>query len=125
MYLAVFIFTFLMAVLTIFQVCLALGLPIGQFAWGGQHKVLPNKLRIASVFSIIIYLVFVITILSRSEIYELISRGGFVDIFTWVIVAYLSIGVIMNLLSKSLAEKATMTPVAFILALCALIVALN
>ena len=33
----------------IFQILLALGLPLGEYAYGGQNKVLPKKLRISSI----------------------------------------------------------------------------
>jgi hypothetical protein len=37
--------------LAVFQVLLALGLPLGAMAWGGTHRVLPGRLRVASVVS--------------------------------------------------------------------------
>ena len=35
----------LMAALAVFQAALIAGAPLGRFAWGGQHDVLPAKLR--------------------------------------------------------------------------------
>ena len=43
--------------LAIFQLALALGAPLGRFAWGGQHRVLPVRLRIGSAIAIVIYAV--------------------------------------------------------------------
>jgi hypothetical protein len=37
--------------LTLFQVLLALGFPLGRLAWGGAQRVLSPKLRRASAFS--------------------------------------------------------------------------
>jgi hypothetical protein len=41
-----------LAGLTVFQAALIAGAPLGRFAWGGQHDVLPAKLRIGSAVSI-------------------------------------------------------------------------
>ena len=37
--------------LAVFQALLALGAPLGAFAWGGQHRVLPTRLRVGSAVS--------------------------------------------------------------------------
>lgn len=37
--------------LTLFQLLLAAGLPLGRMAWGGTHRVLPQGLRLASLAS--------------------------------------------------------------------------
>lgn len=37
--------------LTLFQLLLAAGLPLGRMAWGGAHRVLPRGLRLASLAS--------------------------------------------------------------------------
>ena len=44
--------------LAAFQAVLIAGMPVGHFAWGGQHRVLPPRLRIGSAASIVIYAVF-------------------------------------------------------------------
>jgi hypothetical protein len=41
--------------LVCFQVALAAGAPLGNFAWGGAHRVLPKHLRIASAVTTLIY----------------------------------------------------------------------
>ncbi|MEW9873186.1 hypothetical protein [Arthrobacter sp. HS15c] len=41
----------LLAALAVFQAALIAGAPLGRFAWGGQHDVLPAKLRIGSATS--------------------------------------------------------------------------
>ena len=38
----------IIAVMTVFVAC---GLPLGEFTMGGQHKILPKKLRVAAVIS--------------------------------------------------------------------------
>ncbi|WP_233198142.1 hypothetical protein [Cryobacterium sp. Y50] len=55
----------ILAFLAIFQLLLIAGLPLGRFAWGGQHAVLPTHLRIGSAVSIVLYLVFALLVLER------------------------------------------------------------
>lgn len=52
---AALIITILLTLLAIFQLALVCGAPLGKFAWGGQHKVLPPKLRIGSGIAIVLY----------------------------------------------------------------------
>lgn len=114
----------ILAALAVFQGALALGAPWGRFAWGGQHDgVLPARLRAGSAVSIVLYGVFAVLILDRAAVVDLVpdavSRVG-----AWVLVAYLGLGVVMNAVSRSRAERLTMTPVALVLAVCTLVVAL-
>jgi hypothetical protein len=49
-----------------FQVALALGAPRGKAAWGGAHERLPNRLRIASSFAVILWLLAALVVLTRA-----------------------------------------------------------
>src|SRR5690606_3719032 len=51
--------------LAFFQLALVFGAPLGRFAWGGQHEVLPANLRIGSAVSIVLYALFVVVLLDR------------------------------------------------------------
>lgn len=110
--------------LAIFQAALAFGAPIGHFAWGGAHKVLPQKLRISSAVSIVLYGFFAAIILSRAG---LINFGdvGLIGTATWILFGYFILGVVMNGISRSKPERAVMTPVAASLAVMYLLVALS
>jgi hypothetical protein len=114
----------ILAGLAVFQAALAFGAPIGHFAWGGAHKVLPQKLRISSAVSIVLYGFFAAIILSRAG---LISFGdaGLIGTATWILFGYFSLGVVMNGISRSKPERAVMTPVAASLAVLYLLVALS
>jgi hypothetical protein len=114
----------LLAALTVFQVALIAGAPLGRLAWGGQHRVLPKGLRIGSAVSVVLYALFAFVIWRAAghatdvgdvrESYPLI----------WVLTAYFGIGVLANLASRSRPERAVMTPVALVLAFCCLLIAL-
>ena len=123
MALAVFTSLTILGLLSIFQILLIAGLPFGNFAWGGQHKVLPRNLRIGSVFSIFIYGFIAVCILSKTSILQIIPAGAFLDVTCWIIFAYLILGIIMNAISRSKPERYTMTPVAAILAACLFVIA--
>lgn len=116
--------TILLTALAVLQVLVACGLPLGRFVWGGQHRVLPRRLRIASAASVVLYAAFALLLLSRSGILP----GGdspFVVIATWVLFAYFALGIVMNTISRSPAERWTMTPTCLVLAACTLVVALG
>lgn len=117
--------TIILAGLGIFQLTLALGVPLGRYAWGGQHKgVLPAKLRIGSVISIILYALFAIVALDKAGAIDILN-DGVVDLAMWVIAGYLFVGVVMNGISRSKHERYTMTPIVTVLAVLFLAVALS
>lgn len=111
--------------LSIFQLSLILGAPLGKYAWGGANEVLPTKLRVSSGVAMLLYVVFVVLILSKAEILNLISSTSIVSVGVWVVTVYLFIGTLANLASKSKYERAVMTPTSFVLAILFLFVALS
>ncbi len=112
----------ILAVLAVLQVALVLGAPAGHLAWGGQHRVLPRHLRIGSAVSIALYALLGAILLDRAGLLDLLD-GALFNIGAWVLSAYFSVGIVMNAISRSRAERYTMTPVAAVLAACALLVA--
>ncbi|MHA2471656.1 MAG: hypothetical protein ACXAES_00325, partial [Promethearchaeota archaeon] len=46
----------LFIVLSIFQILLAIGLPLGRFAYGGKHETLPKNLRVTSIIAVGIFI---------------------------------------------------------------------
>jgi hypothetical protein len=101
------------------------GAPLGHFAWGGQNRVLPARLRWGSVVSILLYAAFAVVALERAKLIGVIGSDGFIAVLMWVIAGYLLLGVLMNILSRSKPERYTMTPVALVLAGLALVLALS
>ena len=117
--------TVILAGLAIFQVALAVGAPIGRFAWGGQHDVLPARLRIGSVVSILLYALFALILLERAELVTVFGSEPFVQVATWVLFGYFALGILMNGISRSKAERTVMVPVTLVLAALTLLVALG
>ena len=122
--LAAIVLCVILAALAVFQLALALGAPIGRFAWGGQHRVLPTRLRIGSAISIVIYAVIAVIALDRAGVVDVVS-DVVSTVGMWVVFAYFVIGIPMNAISRSRPERYMMTPVVTVLAVLSLIVALG
>jgi hypothetical protein len=116
--------TVILAVLAVFQLALALGAPMGRFAWGGQHRVLPAKLRIGSLVSILIYAVIALLALDRVDLIDVVP-DPVSTVGMWIVFAYFVLGIPLNAVSRSKAERYTMTPVVAVLAVLSLLVALS
>lgn len=114
--------TILLIGLSFFQLILALGAPLGNYAWGGAHTKLPTKLRVASLFSIVIYGSFAVLLLAKAGLIETPLDTQLIETAIWAVTVYLSIGIPMNLLSRSKKERYTMTPLVSILVLLFLLV---
>ena len=76
----------LLGALAVFQGLLAAGQPLGRFAWGGQHEVLPASLRAGSVVSIALYAVFAVLVLQAAGLLDLLP-DGVAAVAIWVLPA--------------------------------------
>jgi len=113
-----------LGLLAVFQVALVLGAPIGRFAWGGKHDVLPSRLRVGSVISIVLYAVFALVLLDRAGLVDVMS-DDVSKVGAWVLAGYFLIGIGMNAISRSKPERFTMAPVSAVLCIASVIVALG
>lgn len=107
----------------VFQAFLAAGAPLGHFAWGGRHRVLPLGYRIASAVAIPLYIGMIVLMLNRAGIVSVSTNSGAIRVAAWLLVAYFALGVVMNLASRSRPERYVMTPIVLTLAVLAAIVA--
>lgn len=115
----------LLAGLVAFQIGLIAGRPWGRMAWGGSHEVLPRNLRIASISSIVLYVLFATAIAEKSGLISLGLPESSVGLTMWLLSGYFLLGVFMNAISRSKQERMVMTPVAFMLFVCFVAVALR
>jgi hypothetical protein len=113
-----------LSALTVFQATLIAGQPLGRFAWGGQHDVLPTGLRVGSAVSIALYGGFAVLILCSAGALTLLP-AGFVDVAMWVLTSYFALGIALNAISRSRPERYVMTPVVLVLAAICLVLALQ
>jgi len=125
MIIAAYIALVVLTLLAVFQIALIFGAPIGRFAWGGQHRVLPLNLRLGSLLSLALYDTFGLFLMSKAGIWELIQDEWVLQLGLWIFTAYFALGVIVNGISRSKPERYVMTPVAAVLFICFLIVALG
>ena len=121
---AALVATAVLTALAVFQLGLTLGAPWGRLAWGGQHAGrLPGRLRVGSAVSILLYAAFAAVLLDRAAVVDVlpdaVSRVG-----AWVLIGYFTLGILLNGISRSPAERAVMTPTTLVLAVCSLLVAL-
>ncbi len=111
-----------LGLLAALQISLAAGAPLGRLAWGGQHRVLPNRQRVGSILSVAIYGLIALIVLDRSEQIDLfidqVSRIGM-----WIVFGFFALSIVGNALSRSVPERALMVPTAAVLAVLALLVA--
>lgn len=97
------------------QIALTLGAPIGEYALGGVHKVLPLKLRIVSGFFSTLWVVVGFSYLQRVRMIVPIFNNTFVNVLLIVYTVFLTYSIIGNgLITKSKKEKYLMTPLSII-----------
>jgi hypothetical protein len=112
------------AIMSIFQLLLALGLPLGKFAYGGKYEKLPTNMRIMSLVAIGIFALGSISVLERAGMITIFNNLIFTLVIVWIIAIYLAFNTFLNAISKSKQEKLIMTPLSLILAICCFIVAI-
>lgn len=102
----------------IFQLLLALGYPLGEYAWGGKNRVLPNKFRFGSGVSVLIFALSILVLLGYSFGFMLIPEAFPAFALLFLISAF------ANFNSESWKEKRTGVPSALILYLTYLVLSL-
>ncbi|GAA1702749.1 hypothetical protein GCM10009808_20900 [Microbacterium sediminicola] len=118
------ILTAIMVVLALLQLALTLGAPLGRFSAGGQHRVFPPRLRVLSVVSILIYGLIVVIAWDKVGLIDVFPTA-FTDIAMWVVFGYLTLGILMNAISRSKAERYTMVPVSIVLSVLTFVIAMG
>jgi hypothetical protein len=92
--------TVILAVLAVFQLALALGAPLGHYA------------------------VIALLALDRVDLIDVVP-DPVSTVGMWIVFAYFVLGIPLNAVSRSKAERYTMTPVVTVLAVLSLLVALS
>ena len=107
----------------LFQIGLIVGMPWGEFAWGGYYPgTLPTNMRLASVASAFILLAIGLIVLIRAGLI-LPSWQPVSTKLVWVVVAYCGLGVIANAITLSFWERVIWLPVLIICFTSSLVVA--
>jgi hypothetical protein len=108
-----------------FQIALALGAPWGAYAMGGAFPgQFPPELRVAAVVQAVILAGLVLVVLARAGItlpkWSRTSRW-----LVWVVVAFSALSLVLNLITPSARERAIWAPVALIMLISSVIVAVS
>jgi hypothetical protein len=114
-----------LSLVAVFQILLALALPFGRAAWGGTHRVLPPRLRIASALSVLPLGLGAWIVLARTGVVAIPWQPSTVRAGTWVAFSILALNTVANFASKSRIERSLMTPAAFVCSVCLLVAALS
>lgn len=109
----------------VFQLLLAIGLPLGKLAWGGESETLSQGLRIGSLASAGVFLAASVLVLERAGIIRGFGRPKVARIGTWCLVVLFTLSALLNVLQGGMWEKRVMVPVALLLAVLSLVVALG
>jgi len=121
---AAWVFAALTAVVMLFQLALAVGAPWGEFAMGGAFPgVYPPAMRIAALVQMAVLGVVGLIVCVRAGLvlprWQAVARWP-----AWLVVALLGVGVVLNLITPSGMERLIWAPVAVLLFLSGLRVAL-
>jgi hypothetical protein len=114
----VWVSVFISAGYMIFQFLLAMGYPLGEYAWGGKKKVLPNTYRYGSGVSVLIFALSILLLLGYK--FEFMRIPEAFPVFGILFL----ISAIANFNSESRKEKITGTPAAILLYLTYLVLSI-
>lgn len=114
----------LLALVSVFQIALALGAPLGYAAWGGRYGgVLPEKLRVASgVTGVVVYPLIGLYVLASTGLIKAGWMPGTGRTGMWILAGLFTLGTLANFASRSKRER-YWGPVSLAIAVCCGIVA--
>jgi len=122
---AAWVFAALIGVLLLFQLGLAAGMPWGAVAMGGRFPGrFPPAMRIAALVQILIYGVMAAVVFARAGV-ALPEAAGVARMAIWAVVALMAVALVMNLITPSRWERRIWAPVALVLLLASVRVALG
>jgi hypothetical protein len=123
--LAAIVFAIAAAAVVTFQVALALGAPWGAYAMGGAVPGrFPPALRVAALIQGVLIGGLAIVVLATAGL-ALPGLAEAAPLLIWAVVAVAAIALVMNAISRSPGERRIWTPVAAVLLVSSLVVALT
>ena len=123
--LAARVFAALIAIVCLFQFALAAGAPWGEYAMGGAYPgVFPPPMRVAAVVQAAVLAGFALIVLIRAGL-ALPRWRGAAGWAIWAVAALMALSVALNLITPSGLERLIWAPVAVLLFLSSLRVALS
>ncbi|MCL6453740.1 MAG: hypothetical protein K6T78_08990 [Alicyclobacillus sp.] len=111
--------------IAILYVLLAFGLPYGEFAMGGKYRIMPKRIRVACVVSVLIQIIGILDLLQSGNVISIGFPHGIEKGVCYLFAVYLLLNTVINFLSKSKKERLTMTPLSLLTAICFGLTAMN
>lgn len=117
---AAIVFALLAALLVLFQLALAFGVPWGHLAMGGRWPGrFPVHLRLTAIVQGALMGVFAWVVLARAG---LVAQNAVPDWAIWAVLAFMTLGAVLNLITPSRSERLLWGPVALIMLASVLLV---
>lgn len=110
--------------MSVIQVLVAAGRPYGAFVYGGQHRVVPRRLRIMSAVTVLLYGGIAAVLFAGAGLLPG-QDAPFVRVAIWVLFAFFTLSIALNAISRSRPERMTATPASAVLSISTLILALG
>jgi hypothetical protein len=122
---AAIVFTLVTIVAIVFQVALALGAPWGEYTMGGRYRGrLPQEMRIAAVGQAALLAALAVFVLSSAGL-VLPTMADTLPLLIWAVVVFSGFSLTVNAISPSRDERRIWVPVAIVMLVTSLIVALG
>jgi hypothetical protein len=122
---AAYVFAFAIVVSVLFQIALALGAPWGNLAMGGRFPgKFPPAMRVAALVQAVVLALLAVVVTIKARL-ALAGFYTFSETATWAVFAISVLSLIMNLATPSRRERILWAPIALVLALSSLVVALS
>ena len=122
---AALIFALVTACVVAFQIALALGAPWGAYAMGGASPGrYPPALRVGALLQAAVLALLAVVVLSDAHL-VMPALSGSLPWLIWVAVAFSGISVVLNAITRSSVERRLWLPVAIVMLVCSLVVALS
>lgn len=117
--------TFCIIVGVLFQFALIVGMPWGALAMAGKYPGrLPPQMRVAAFVQVLILTFLATTVLVRAGMF-LPQWFGLSRSLIWIVVAFCGVSVVLNVITPSKWERRIWAPVAVMMLVSSLIVALD
>ncbi len=122
---AAFLYATVSAGVVAFQIALAVGVPWGEYAMGGAFPgQFPPALRVAALIQAMLLAALAAIVMARAGVilkgWSRVTRW-----LVWIVVAFASVSLVLNVITPSGGERAIWAPVALLLLVSSTIVALN
>lgn len=109
----------------LFQLAIVFGAPLGEYAYGGGNAgVLPNRFRVASIFSFLVLVAIAGHYLAQTPVVQPLLGETGNSVVNWVLVGFALLTAVANNITKSEKEKRLWGGTTIAMLLAAVIVAI-